>query len=544
MSTVRLSNLDVARLARLRPIEDVAADAGLGGSDFERLGANKGKLTWGGVKRLTASPTKGKLILVTAMTPTPAGEGKTTVTVGLSQGLNRIGKRAVAAIREPALGPVFGVKGGACGGGYSQVLPIEDINLFFTGDFPAVAAAHNLLSALVDAHIQNGLEPAIDIRRVFWPRTVDMNDRALRDIVVGLGGKANGYPREDGFVITPASEVMAVLGMSTSIADLKARLGRIVVATTPKGVPVTAGQIGAVGPMAALLVGALRPNLVQTTEGHLATVHCGPFANIAHGTSSVVATNCALGLADYVVTEGGFASDLGAQKFLSLVAPQLDAPPSGIVLVATVRALKHHGGGDLGAGLANLDAHLAHLRQYGLPVLVAVNKFDDDDPADLEAVRSYAGDAVVCDPWSSGGAGCEDLAQAVAAWPTADGFQPIVPSEGSFEDKLEAIVTKVYGGEGFTLSEAAKSKVEWLRKHGFGDLPVCVAKTQSSLSDDPARLGRPSGFTVNFREARLSAGAGFVVFVAGETMLMPGLGPKAAAYRIDVDDDGQISGMY
>lgn len=544
MSSDRPSNLDIARKTALRPIEEVATAAGLQAGDFERLGEHKAKLTWDGVRRLSANPAKGKLVLVTAVTPTPAGEGKTTVTVGLTQGLNRIGKRAVAAIREPALGPVFGVKGGACGGGYSQVLPIEDINLFFTGDFPAVAAAHNLLSALVDAHVQNGLEPAIDVRRVFWPRTVDMNDRALREIVVGLGGRANGYPREDGFVITPASEIMAVMAMATSVADLKARLARIVVATTPKGKPVTAGEIGATGPMAALLVGALRPNLVQTSEGGLATVHCGPFGNIAHGCSSVTSINSALGLTDFVVTEGGFASDLGAQKFLSLVAPQLDAQPCGIVLVATVRALKHHGGGDLGAGLANLDAHLRHLRQYGPPVLVAINRFDDDDPAELEAVRSYAGDAVVCDPWSSGGAGCEELAAAVAAWGESPGLTQVVPTGGTFEDKLEAVVTKVYCGAGFTLSDAAKAKVEWLRKHGYGDLPVCVAKTQSSLSDDPSLLAAPTGFTVNFREARLSAGAGFVVFVAGEIMLMPGLGPKAAAYRIDVDDTGQISGMY
>ena len=543
-----MTNLDIAQNAVLRPITDVAHDLGLSNADFEPLGHYKGKLTQEAVSRLSENGT-GKLILVTAISPTPAGEGKTTVTVGLAQGLQKIGKKAIPATREPALGPIFGVKGGACGGGYSQVLPMEDINLFFTGDFPAIAAAHNLLSAMLDAHLHNGNELDIDTRGTLWPRTVDMNDRALRDIIVGLGGRNNGVMREDGFVITPASEIMAILCLSTSLSDLKRRLGSIVVGQNRRKQPVTASELRANGAMAALLVSAIRPNIVQTMEGGPAIVHGGPFGNIAHGCSSIVATKCSLGLADYTVTEAGFGSDLGAEKFLNIVCPRLGRGPDAIVLVATIRALQHHGGGDLSIGVGNLKQHIRHLQSYGPPVVVAINRRAEDAMDDHSQLISMCAEigvkAVTCNPWGGGGTGCEDLANLVveiADQPSE--FHSIYSSEDSAEDKLRAIVKKVYGGENVEVSDKARKNLEWFRKNGFGDLPVCVAKTQYSVSDDPTLLNEPKGFNLHVREVRLSAGAGFLVAICGEIMLMPGLGKTPTAFLIDVDDNGKISGLF
>lgn len=532
----------------MRDIREIAAKAGLGDADFDPLGKYKAKLTYEGVARLREK-SPGKLILVTAVTPTPAGEGKTTTSVGLAQGLNQIGRTAIPAIREPALGPVFGNKGGACGGGYSQVLPMEDINLFFTGDFPAITAAHNLLSAMLDAHIQHGNASEIDIRQPMWPRTVDMGDRALREILVGLGGTANGFPREDGFVITPASEIMAILCLSRSLEELKQRLGDIIVGNTRTKKPIRCRDIGATGAMTALLRDALRPNLVQTIEGGPALVHGGPFANIAHGCSTILATECALGMAEFTVTEAGFASDLGAEKFLDIVCPQLGRGPDAIVLVATIRALMHHGAGDLEVGMANLGRHLGHLRRYGPPVVVAINQRADDTPEQHELVRAWCAveqvEAVVANPWGGGGPGCTALAEVVAEVAYREStFTPLYDRSDPAETKLEKIVAGAYGGDGVTLSESARKRLEWARKNGLGELPVCIAKTQMSLSDDPSRINAPEGFTIHVREIRPSAGAGFLVAVAGEIMLMPGMGKEPAALKIDVDAEGRISGLF
>lgn len=542
-----MTNLEVAQSTPLRPIAEVAERFDLTPDDFEPLGRFKAKLTTDGTSRLRGRP-KGKLVLVTAVTPTLHGEGKTTVTVGLAQALNRVA-RAVPAIREPALGPVFGVKGGACGGGYSQVLPMEDINLFFTGDFPAISAAHNLLSALVDAHIANGNALGIDTRVVRWPRTVDMNDRALRSVVTGLGGASNGPVREGGFVITPASEVMAVLCLSRNLAELKANLGRVIVGEAAKGAPVTAADIAAQGAMTVLLRDAIRPNLVQTVEGGLALVHGGPFANIAHGCSTLVATECALGLADFVVTEAGFASDLGAEKFMDLVAPRLGHGPDAVVLVASVRALAHHGDGSLEAGSANLFRHAAHLAHYGVPMVVAVNRFagdTDEDHATLHRLCSARGiQSFSCDPFAGGGVGCAELADAVCdATRQPSAWQPLYPADSQLLDKLTAVVTRAHGGVDVVLESAAVKDLAWIKKHGYGHLPVCVAKTQYSLSDDPTRMNAPTGFDLHVRRLRVSAGAGFVVAECGDIMLMPGLGKQPAALSIGLDDDGKITGMF
>lgn len=542
------TNLSIAQAATLREISDVAKDAGLTVSDYEPLGHHKAKLSMDAVRRLSAAK-HGKLILVTAISPTPAGEGKTTVTVGLSQALQRLGKKAISATREPALGPIFGVKGGACGGGYSQVLPMEDINLFFTGDFPAIEAAHNLLSAMLDAHLHHGNALEIDTRADLWPRTVDMNDRALRSVIVGMGGRNGGVLREDSFVITPASEIMAIFCLATSLADLKERLGSIVVAHNTKKEPVFARDLNAHGAMAALLSTAIRPNLVQTIEGGPAFVHGGPFGNIAHGCSSVLATESSLGLAEYTITEAGFGSDLGAEKFLNIVCPRLGQGPDAIVLVATIRAIKHHGGGDLEAGFPNLAQHIRHLRRYGPPVLVAINQRLDDDLADHETLIRLCAEegilAITADPWNEGGEGCESLAAEVmkAAQPEPE-FAPIYDPEMPVIDKLRAVVQKVYGGHDVELSETARKNLGWLEKHGFGNLPVCIAKTQYSLSDDPSFLAAPTGFTLHVREIRLSAGAGFLVAICGEIMLMPGLGKTPTAFQIDVDEDGKITGLF
>jgi formate--tetrahydrofolate ligase len=541
-------NLEIAQRAVLEPISEVAKAAGLGDDDFEPLGRYKAKLTHGALKRLGSAP-PGKVVLVTAITPTPAGEGKTTTTIGLTQGLVKNGLKAISATREPALGPVFGIKGGAAGGGYSQVLPMEDINLFFTGDFPAIAASHNLLSAMLDAHVHNGNALRVDTREAWWPRTMDMNDRALREIVVSLGGKANGFPRTDGFVIVPASEVMAILCLATSVADLRERLGRVVAAVDGAGKPVTAADLKAQGAMTALMRDAARPNLVQTMEGGLAFVHGGPFANIAHGCSSVLATRAALGMADFVVTEGGFASDLGAEKYLHIATPAIGVDPSAIVLVATVRALKHHGDGDLGTGIANLERHMAHLGQYGVPVVVSINKFGDDSDADLaliaERVTAKGGEVAVADPFGSGGEGCRALATKVAeAAARPSKFTRLYPVDAPIPDKLHTIATKVYGGDGVILEPKALKRLGWLKERGLDTLPVCVAKTQSSLSDDPKAKNAPTGFKIRVRDLKPSVGAGFVVAIAGEIMLMPGLGATPAAANIDVDEDGRITGIY
>ena len=542
-----MTNLDIAQQATLREISDVAKGAGLDPRDYEALGHFKAKLTYDKVGQMSAS-NRGKLILVTAVSPTPSGVGKTTVTVGLAQGLQAIGKNAIPAIREPALGPIFGVKGGACGGGYSQVLPMEDINLFFTGDFPAITSAHNLLSAILDAHLHHGNELQIDTRNALWPRTLDMNDRSLRSIVVGLGS-GNGVVREDGFVITPASEIMAILCLATSLADLKVRLGRIVVGRNMKKEPVTASQLKADGAMAALLSTAIRPNIVQTMEGGLAFVHGGPFGNIAHGCSSIIGTKCALSVADFTVTEAGFGADLGAEKFLNILCPQLGHGPDGIVLVATVAALKHQGGGSLDVGFANLARHVKHLQSYGPGVLVAINQRAEDDLNDhqilIESCLSIGITAITCNPWGGGGKGCVDLAKVVVAMTEEPApFIPLYSLDFSLTEKLTSIVTKAYGGVGVELSDKAQKSLTWLEKNGFGQLPVCVAKTQYSLSDDAALLNAPEGFTLHVRELRLSAGAGFIVAVCGEVMLMPGLGKTPTAFAIDVDDQGKISGLF
>lgn len=544
---LNMTNLEVAQQATLLPIGQVAQKAGLGDDDYEPLGRHKAKFTRHGVDRLTGSARSGKLVLVTAVTPTPKGEGKTTVSVGLAQGLNRIGAHAVPALREPALGPVFGIKGGGCGGGYSQVLPMEEINLFFNGDFPAISAAHNLLSAMLDASLHNGNPLGIDTQKVWWPRTVDMIDRSLRDIVVGLG-QGNGPVRSDSFVITPASEIMAALCLATSLADLKERLGRIVVGLGDGGRPVAASELGAVGAMAALLKDAVRPNLVQTMEGGAAILHGGPFGNIAHGCSSVIGTKAGLGMADYIVTEGGFGSDLGGEKFLNIVCPRLGRGPDAIVLVATVRALRHHGDGDLSKGCENLGQHIRHLKSYGPPIVVTVNRFAEDTPEDLGFIAAYAAaqgvQAVESDPWMSGGKGCEELAELVqGAANSPCGFKTVYDGSDGLVTKLSKLVKNVHGGEGVRLSPAAEKRLAWLEKHGYGNLPVCVAKTQSSLSDDPTLLAAPKGFDLHVRELRLSAGAGFVVAVCGDMLLMPGIGKTPAALKIDVTDDGVITGL-
>lgn len=542
-----MNNLEIAQKAKLLPIDRIAHGAGLTDEDFEPLGRYKAKLSQPAISRLTSSEKKGKLILVTAVNPTPAGEGKTTVSIGLAQGLNRIGKKAMPALREPALGPVFGVKGGACGGGYSQVLPMEDINLFFTGDFPAITAAHGLLAAMLDASMHFDNANQIDQRKVWWPRAVDMIDRGLRDIVIGLGD-GNGPVRSDRFVITPASEVMATLCLATSLGDLKARLSRIIVGLRADNSPVTAGDLGATGAMAALLRDAIRPNLVQTMEGGAALLHGGPFGNVAHGCSSVLGTQCGLGLADYLVTEGGFGSDLGGEKFLNIVCPALGRHPDAIVLVATVRALRYHGSGDLIAGCENLGQHIRHLTSYGPPVIVTVNRFADDTEEDIEAVCAYARSqgvlAIESNPWMCGGTGCEGLAELVATEAEKPStFTNVYERTDDLVTKLTKLVQKVYGGRGVVLEKGAASRLRWAEAHGLADLPVCVAKTQMSLSDDASRIGAPKDFDLHVRELRISAGAGFLVAVSGDIMLMPGMGKTPAALRIDVDDQGVIHGL-
>ena len=554
-----LSDIEIAQSTPMKPITDIAKVAGVGEDYLEQYGKYKAKVDY---KLLADSPRgDGKLILVTAITPTPAGEGKTTTTIGLADGLRKIGKNVVVALREPSLGPVFGIKGGAAGGGYAQVVPMEDINLHFTGDFHAIGAANNLLAAMLDNHIYQGNALNIDPRRITWKRCVDMNDRQLRFVTDGLGGRVNGVPREDGFDITVASEIMAVFCLASSIEDLKARLSRIVVAYTYDEQPVTAGQLGAVGAMAALLKDALKPNLVQTLEGTPAFVHGGPFANIAHGCNSVIATRMAMKLGDYAVTEAGFGADLGAEKFLDIKCRYAGLKPNAVVMVATVRALKMHGGlaktelgtEDLAAlerGIPNLLRHVSNITNvYKLPCVVAVNRFPTDTDAEIalviEKCRALGVNVVLSTVWAEGGNGGMALAEEVVCLcEKPNDFSFSYELDGSIEDKIEAIVKRVYGGDGVTFAPAAKKEIAKLTSLGFDKLPVCMAKTQYSFSDDMTKLGAPEGFTVTVRNVKVSAGAGFIVALTGDIMTMPGLPKVPAAERIDVDKNGRISGLF
>ena len=553
-----LTDIEIAQRATPLPIDQIASRAGIAPEYLEPYGRYMAKVD---PALLKAPGREGKLILVTAITPTPAGEGKTTTTVGLADGLNRLGLRAMVALREPSLGPVFGVKGGATGGGYAQVLPMEDINLHFTGDFHAIGAANNLLAAMVDNHIQQGNALGIDPRRITWRRAVDMNDRQLRHIVSGLGGRANGMPREDGFDITVASEVMAVVCLAKDIPDLKERLSRMVVGYTFDQRPVTCGDLKAQGAMAALLVKAIRPNLVQTLEGTPALIHGGPFANIAHGCNSVTATRMALRLSDYAVTEAGFGADLGAEKFLDIKCRMAGLRPDAVVVVATVRALKMHGGlpktalenEDLQAlknGLPNLLRHVKNITQvFGLPAVVAINRFPADTPAELELIRreleQLGVEAVLSEVWAKGGQGGMELARRVAQLcQQPNRFRFCYEDQDGLEDKLDKLATRVYGGRGVVLAAAARKKLESFQKQGLDKLPICMAKTQYSFSDDAALLGAPQDFRITVRDLRLCAGAGFIVALAGDIMTMPGLPKRPAAENIDVDENGRITGLF
>lgn len=554
-----MTDIEIAQATPMRPIAEIAQKAGIADEYLESYGRYKAKVDPRLLKE--SDRPEGKLILVTAITPTPAGEGKTTTTIGLADGLRHIGKNAVVALREPSLGPVFGIKGGAAGGGYAQVVPMEDINLHFTGDFHAIGAANNLLAAMLDNHIYQGNALHIDPRRITWRRCVDMNDRQLRFITDGLGGRVNGVPREDGYDITVASEIMAVFCLSSSITDLKERLSRIVVGYTYDEQPVTAGQLGAVGAMAALLKDAIKPNLVQTLEGTPAFVHGGPFANIAHGCNSMMATRMAMKLGDYAVTEAGFGADLGAEKFLDIKCRMAGLRPSAVVMVATVRALKMHGGlaktdlgredlGALEAGLPNLLRHVSNIvNVYKLPCVVAVNRFPTDTDAEISLViekcRALGVRTVLSTVWADGGAGGTELAEEVVRLcELPNDFSFSYPLEDSIEDKIAAVVRRIYGGDGVTFAPAASKEIARLTALGYGDLPVCMAKTQYSFSDDPTKLGAPEGFTVTVRNVKVSAGAGFIVALTGDIMTMPGLPKVPAAQRIDVDENGRISGLF
>ena len=554
------TDIEIAQEATPLKITEIAQKCGVDEKYIEQYGNYKAKIDYRMLKELADKP-DGKLILVTAITPTPAGEGKTTTSVGLADGLRKIGKNAVVALREPSLGPVFGVKGGAAGGGYAQVVPMEDINLHFTGDFHAIGAANNLLAAMLDNHIQQGNTLGIDVKQITWKRAVDMNDRQLRHIVDGLGGKVQGVPREDGFEITVASEIMAVLCLSSDIIDLKTRLARMIVAYTYDGKPVTAHDLKAEGAMAALLKDALKPNLVQTLEGTPAFIHGGPFANIAHGCNSVTATRMALKMGDYAVTEAGFAADLGAEKFVDIKCRMSGLRPSAVVVVATVRALKYHGGvakaelnnenlDALEKGLPNLLQHVENVTKvYGLPCVVAINAFPTDTKAELELVEKKCGElgvnVALSEVWAKGGEGGKALAEEVVRLceqPNQFGFT--YPLEASIEEKLESICKRVYHADGVTLTANAKKQAAQLTELGFGNLPICMAKTQYSFSDDPSLLGAPKGFTVTVRNLKVSAGAGFIVALTGDIMTMPGLPKVPAAEKIDVDENGKITGLF
>ncbi len=555
------SDIEIAQEAKALPITEVARKAGIDEKYLEQYGKYKAKVDFNLLNENKNSD--GKLILVTAITPTPAGEGKTTTTIGLADGLRKIGKNSVVALREPSLGPVFGIKGGAAGGGYAQVIPMEDINLHFTGDFHAIGAANNLLAAMLDNHIHQGNALGIDTRKITWKRCVDMNDRQLRNIVDGLGGKVNGVPREDGFDITVASEIMAVFCLASSVSDLKERLAKIIVGYTYDDKPVTAGDLKAQGAMAALLKDALKPNLVQTLEGTPAFVHGGPFANIAHGCNSIIATRMAMKLGDYAVTEAGFGADLGAEKFLDIKCRFAGLKPSAVVVVATVRALKMHGGRaktelgteDLAAlekGLPNLLRHVSNISDvYHLPCVVAINRFPTDTEAELKLVedkcRELGVNAVLSEVWGKGGDGGRALAKEVVKLcdlGRENDFTMSYTDECSIEEKIEAIVKKVYRGSGVAFTPNAKKQIARLAELGFSSMPVCMAKTQYSFSDDPTKLGAPDGFTVTVRNVKVSAGAGFIVALTGDIMTMPGLPKAPAAERIDVDEYGKISGLF
>ncbi len=555
-----LSDIEIAHRCQMKPITEIAEKAGIEEKYIEQYGRYKAKIDLSIMKENNRP--NGKLILVTAITPTPAGEGKTTTTIGLADGLSRIGKNVTVALREPSLGPVFGIKGGAAGGGYAQVVPMEDINLHFTGDFHAIGAANNLLAAMLDNHIKQGNELGIDVHRITWKRCVDMNDRQLRNIVDGLGGIANGVPREDGFDITVASEIMAVLCLSESITDLKERLSRIIVGYTYDDKPVTCAELKAAGAMAALLKDALKPNLVQTLEGTPALVHGGPFANIAHGCNSVTATRLAMRLSDYAVTEAGFGADLGAEKFLDIKCRAAGLTPAAVVMVATVRALKMHGGLDkksldtediaaLEKGIPNLLRHIHNIKNvYGLPCVVAINRFPTDSDNEIDFIikkcRELGVNTVLSTVWADGGKGGEELAREVVRLceeEKAD-FKFSYPLDCGIEGKIEAIVKRVYGGSGITVLPAAKKQIEKLTALGFAGLPVCIAKTQYSFSDNPALLGAPEGFTVTVKNVKISAGAGFIVVLTGDIMTMPGLPRHPAAENIDVDENGVITGLF
>jgi formate--tetrahydrofolate ligase len=555
-----LSDIEIAQQAKMQKITDVAAKLGISEDDIELYGKYKAKLSYDLIRRVKDKK-DGKLILVTAITPTPAGEGKSTTTVGLAQGLAKLGKKVIVALREPSLGPCMGIKGGAAGGGYSQVVPMEDINLHFTGDFHAITSAHMLLAAMLDNHIQQGNALNIDPRRIAWKRVVDMNDRELRNIVVGLGGKAHGVPRQDGFDITVASEVMAILCLASSLHDLKERLAKIIVAYDYNGNPVTAGQIKAQGAMAALLKDAVKPNLVQTLENVPAIIHGGPFANIAHGCNSVMATQTGLKLADYTITEAGFGADLGAEKFFDIKCRYAGLKPDAAVIVATVRALKMHGGvpkTDLKTpnveavkkGLVNLEKHIENVKKFGVPCVVAINIFAQDTAEELEAVREHCAkhgvNVALSDVFAKGGEGGIDLAKEVIA--LADSgeskFAPIYPLDMSLKGKIETIAKEIYGADGVNYTKEADKALKEFEELGYGNLPICMAKTQYSFSDDPALLGRPSGFKITIRNCRIAAGSGFIVVLTGDVMTMPGLPKVPAAEKIDVTDDGVISGLF
>lgn len=554
------SDIEIAQGAAMRPITEIARTAHVDEKYIEQYGRYKAKIDPALLKETQRKD--GRLVLVTAITPTPAGEGKTTTTIGLADGLRRIGKDAVVALREPSLGPVFGIKGGAAGGGYAQVVPMEDINLHFTGDFHAIGAANNLLAAMLDNHIQQGNALNIDPRRITWKRCMDMNDRQLRFIVDGLGGKVNGTPREDGFDITVASEIMAVLCLSTGIADLKERLGRMIVGYTYDDKPVTCAELKAAGAMTALLKDAIKPNLVQTLEGTPAFVHGGPFANIAHGCNSVMATRMALKMGDYAVTEAGFGADLGAEKFLDIKCRMANLTPDAVVIVATVRALKMHGGlaktelteeniPALERGVPNLLRHVSNIKNvFGLPCVVAVNRFPTDTDAEIDFIiekcRELGVNTVLSTVWADGGRGGEALAREVVRLCEEEkgSFNFAYDADMTIEQKIDAIVRRIYGGDGASIAPAAKKQIARLTELGFGNMPVCMAKTQYSFSDDQTKLGAPTGFTVTVRSVKVSAGAGFIVALTGDIMTMPGLPKVPAAERIDVDENGMISGLF
>lgn len=554
------TDIQIAQEAVMKPITEIAAQLGIREEELELYGRYKAKLSDEFLKRIEDRP-DGKLILVTAINPTPAGEGKTTTSVGLGEAFGKLHKKAVIALREPSLGPCFGIKGGAAGGGYAQVVPMEDLNLHFTGDFHAITSANNLLAALLDNHIQQGNELGIDTRQIVWKRCLDMNDRVLRNVVVGLGNKMDGFVREDHFVITVASEIMAVLGLASDMEDLKKRLARMVVAYDYDGNPVTAGQLKAVGAMAALLKDACKPNLIQTLEHTPALVHTGPFANIAHGCNSVRATRAALKMADYCITEAGFGADLGAEKFFDIKCRAAGLSPDAVVLVATVRALKYNGGvqkADLGTenlealkkGIVNLEKHIENLQLFGVPVVVTLNSFVSDTEAEIAFVRSFCEERgcefALSEVWEKGGEGGIALAEKVLETleKKESHFKPLYENSLSLREKIETVAKKIYGAGSVSYSPAAAKQLDKLESLGFGELPVCMAKNQYSLSDDPTKLGRPEGFELNIREAYVSAGAGFVVVLTGAIVTMPGLSKNPAAYGIDVDEQGMITGLF